>query len=213
MIVAAQVLVGMAAALWWALLVPRIQLRDPAAPKLDELVTPASIAAIGILGVVLAQVLWLLPPTAWWLWVPYLACGLPLVAVDALTTWLPRRLHLAALSALALGLLALAVAEPTAALAALIGAVAGYATLWLVWRLLPGLGFGDVRLAALIGAVGGLGGAMGWALALFLGTLLGALHGVAHAVWAARRPDRPRHFAYGPALWLGPLLAVLVTAA
>lgn len=212
MIVATQLVVTLVAALTWSLLVPRIRVDDDAAPRFEELVTPGSIAAVGIVGAALSQILWLVPPPHWWLWAPYLGLGLPLVAVDAMTTWLPRRLHRVMAGAMAIGLAALAAASWRETLAALGGAAAAYALFWSLWRLQPGLGFGDVRLAALVGAVGTLGGPMACATALLAGTLLGAAHGIVHAAWAARGPGRPRHFAYGPALWLGPFATALLSA-
>ena len=77
----------------------------------------------------------------------------------------------------------------------------------LVWRFSSTFGYGDVRLVAIVGAVGALRGLDGWLVALLCGTLLGAMWGMGHAL-ARRGTDRPAHFAYGPALWLGPIAAV-----
>ena len=89
------------------------------------------------------------------------------------------------------------------------GAVA-FVLFHLVWRFSSAFGYGDVRLAAIVGAVGALRGIDGWLLALLCGTTLGALWGVVHALMR-RGTDRPAHFAYGPALWLGPIAAVAVS--
>ena len=135
--------------------------------------------------------------------------GAPLVAVDLRTTFLPRRLHYVALAGVTAGGAALAVVSPRAALGAAVGAAAAFAFFSLAWRLTTNLGFGDVRLALLIGAVAGHAGVAAWTTALLAGTVLGALHGIGHALWARRDPERPQHFAYGPALWLGPIVAAL----
>ena len=70
MIVATQLVVTLVAALTWSLLVPRIRVDDDAAPRFDELVTPGSIAAVGIVGAALSQILWLVPPPHWWRSIP-----------------------------------------------------------------------------------------------------------------------------------------------
>lgn len=213
MVSVASILIAVIAALTWALIVPRIRIDDPEAPQLDALVTAPSIAVVALVAALLGQGLWLVQVELWWLWMPYLALGLPLVAVDALTTWLPRRLHLIVAGAMAAGWIGLLLQDWRAALAGLAGAAAGYVCFWFAWRLTGGLGFGDVRLAALIGAIAGVSGPTFWVLSFVCGTVIGAVHGIAHAVWAARHPGRPTHFAYGPALWLGPLIAALISAA
>lgn len=198
------------AALIWALAVPRVRIDDPEAPDLSALVSWRSTILVGVAALASGLALWAQPPTAWLLWGPYVGLGAPLVAVDLRTTFLPRRLHYVALAGMAAGGAVLAVASPGAALGALAGALAAFGFFYLAWRLTANLGFGDVRLALLIGAVAGQGGVTAWTTALLTGTVLGALHGIAHALWARRDPTRARHFAYGPALWLGPILASAV---
>lgn len=194
------------AALVMAAVVPRVVVDDPEAPDFRALVTPGWMAATALIALVAAQVLWLLPVHAWWLWVPYLALGTPLIVVDLRTTFLPLSLHRVAAAGMGLGLAGLALTHWPSALAAIAGALAALGFLYLAYRWSRSLGFGDVRLAALVGAVAGQSGAGAWAVALFLGTLLGAIHGVAHAVWSARDPQRPGYYPYGPALWLGPVV-------
>ena len=197
------------AAAVWALLVPRITVDDPEAPDLAALVTARSTLIVGVAALACGLALWREPPTAWLLWGPYLGLGAPLVAVDLRTTFLPRRLHYVALAGVTAGGAALAVVSPRAALGAAVGAAAAFAFFSLAWRLTTNLGFGVVRLALLIGAVAGHAGVAAWTTALLAGTVLGALHGIGHALWARRDPERPQHFAYGPALWLGPIVAAL----
>ena len=96
---------------------------------------------------------------------------------------------------------------PQAWLTALLSGAAVATFFYLFWRFNPALGFGDVRLAGLVGAVAGQSGVFEAAVAVLAGTLLGACHGIAHTVWASRHPGRPKHFPYGPALWAGPLVA------
>ncbi len=212
MVMIVTVSVAICAGAIWALLVPRIRIDDPAAPELRSLVSWRSTALVATATLAASQVLRVAPVAHWWVWVGYLAFGVPLVAIDLRTTFLPARLNLLALGAMAVGAVPMAVSEPGLGLRALLGAGALFGFFWLVWRIGAGIGFGDVRLASLIGAVAGLSGAQGVATALVAGTLLGACHAIGHLIWARRRPDRPRHFAYGPALYAGPILASGVSA-
>ncbi|WP_052460202.1 prepilin peptidase [Tessaracoccus massiliensis] len=200
----------------WRIVVPRLRIDDPEAPHLPGLVTARSTAALGAVAAITSGVLWLVPPAHHWLWAPYLALGLPLVAIDLRTTFLPKRLSWAASAVMVAALVPLTVTDGRAAVAAVLGATGAFLFFYVAWRLFPVLGFGDVRLSLLTGAVSGLAGLNSWATALLAGTVAGALHGVAHALWARGDDSRPRHFPFGPALWLGPLVAavggVLATA-
>ena len=75
------------------------------------------------------------------------------------------------------------------------------------WTWFPGLGFGDVKLLAMIGAVLGPFGVLEALIAAALG---GMLLGLGFAI-ATRRFDTP--FGFAPALALGGLLVVLAPAA
>src|SRR5690606_22392142 len=123
------------------------------------------------------------------------------VYVDAHTTYLPNRLMYPLWASLGVGGLVLLVLEPPAALGSVLGAGVGYAVFWLVWRFSRSFGFGDVRLAAAVGAVAGPHGAVGWVWAFLLGTALGALAAIAFSI------RKHRLLPYGPWLWLGPLVA------
>lgn len=193
----------------WVFAVPRVVIDDDEAPDFGALVTPLSAAAVGVCAFALAQVLWLVPGDAWWLWAPYLAFGVPLVAVDLRTTFLPTALWRLCLVGLLVGAVPVALTRPPLALAAALGAAAVGAFFYLAWRLGRGMGFGDVRLAVLVGAVAGTSGVMGVASALLLGTALGA--GQALLRVALRRGTGA--FAYGPALYLGPFAAQIVATA
>lgn len=202
--------VGVLAAVVMAVVVPRVRIDDDEeAPDFAALVSRRSVLGVGVLGVAVAQVLWVQPAWTWWLWVPYLGVGAAMAYVDWRTTFLPRLMNNLALGLMAVGGVAVGVADWRALVGAVVGALAAYGLLYAAWRLSPGLGFGDVRLALLIGAVAGQLGASMWALSLFLGTALGAVHAVVHAVWARRGEGRPTYFPYGPALWLGPVAAAV----
>jgi leader peptidase (prepilin peptidase)/N-methyltransferase len=77
----------------------------------------------------------------------------------------------------------------------------------LLYRNTDALGRGDIMIAGLVGAMVGLSGAGN---ALILGTLLGGLGAL--GVGLARR-SRRAHFAYGPALCLGGLVALMMMPA
>lgn len=205
-------IVAVAALTWW-LIVPRIRLDDPDAPRLAALVTPRSTLAVVLAAAAVAAVTaWAEPSHRQWLWVPYIGIGLPLAAIDLRTTYLPRRLNALAAALMAAGLVPLTVADWRAGVGAVLGAAGAFLFFYAAWRLSPTLGFGDVRLALLIGAVAGQAGLGAWTTSLLAGTVLGALHGIAHAVWARGDAARPRHFPFGPALWLGPAVAAVASA-
>lgn len=149
-----------------------------------------------------------LPPTGWPAWVGLVTLGALLGLIDLRTTFLPLRLTYlavalavagAAVSAWLQGSLWVLV---TSAAAGALGA----GLFWVIWRVSNGFAFGDVRLAGLIGLVSGTQGGPFAFSAFFLGTMTGAL-------WALvlrwrRGADEP--FAYGPALLLGPLAALVI---
>lgn len=226
---ATSIVVAAVAALVLALVVPRLAVPasrgdDDPVPDYPGLATSRAIVGLLAAAFVVAQVLWLVPPFAWPLWVPYLALGAPLVYVDLRTTYLPIGLHRLAQRAMLVGLVPIAVVLPSVALAAVLGALVLGGLFWLVWRFSRSFGFGDVRLALLVGAAAATGGleapahgaAMLWAgigsgmTALFLGTLMGAAAGMAWSI-VRRRRGGPAYFAYGPWLWLGPIAAVAIS--
>nr|WP_269778766.1 prepilin peptidase [Microlunatus antarcticus] len=138
-------------------------------------------------------------------------CGpaLVLVAIDARTTWLPLGLTRAvwvltagaAVPATFLGGVPLLVRSAA-------GAGAAALLYLLLWRLSRGgLGFGDVRLAPVLGAATAAAGWSTLVAALLLGSLVGAAVGV---VLALR--GRPGAFPYAPSMLAGAFLACGVRA-
>ncbi len=108
-----------------------------------------------------------------------------------------------------LGLLANLDGQPVALSDAVIGAVAGYLSLWLVFQLFraltgkEGMGYGDFKLFALFGAW------MGWQLLpqiILLASLSGAVIGIGMIVLRGR--DRQIPIPFGPYLALGGLIAL-----
>lgn len=87
---------------------------------------------------------------------------------------------------------------------ALLGGALGFAILFVLAVVFPGFGFGDVKLAGLLGL---LAGASNTIPALLIGMVAG---GVASAVLlAGRRISRRTAIAYGPYLILGAFLGML----
>lgn len=197
------VAVATAVQLFW---VPRLATpaldADDAPPDFTRLRGAPHVAAAAVLALAAGSVFATVAPPHWGLWFFYLALGAPLVLVDAHTTYLPNELMHPLLSGCAGGVVVLLVHHPPAAIGALVGAAAGYGAFWCVWRFSSTFGFGDVRLAAAVGAVAGASGPNAWVLAFVVGTGLGAVAAVvAHL---RRRAILP----YGPWLWAGPVVAV-----
>jgi leader peptidase (prepilin peptidase)/N-methyltransferase len=86
---------------------------------------------------------------------------------------------------------------------ALLGAAVGFLFLFIPAVLLPGLGMGDVKLAAVIGACVGFPSVL---TALFAGVICGG--GAAAFLLLSRRADRRGTFAYAPYLVAGVLLLI-----
>lgn len=135
------------------------------------------------------------------------ALGLPLAMIDVACLRLPNLLVAALLAAIVgpLTIGALILGEPGRLPRAVVaGALCGAGHL-----LIPRLGLGDVKLAAVLGT---LLGWLGWPAAV-LGTLLPhLLNGpVALYLLVTRRAGRRTALPFGPALLTGALLAVLLT--
>ena len=169
--------------------------------------TAATLAALAAVVVV--------PPAQRPLWLVYGSSVAVMIWVDGCTTWLPSRLMWLASAQLvaAAAWSAYRSADGLQLVAEMgIGAAAAGAFFWAFWRLSHGgLGFGDVRLAPLIGAVAATMGTSGWFAALLAGTGIGAVWGLV----SGRRhpaPGTTKGFAYGPALWVGPYVALAWTA-
>ncbi|MCE1173698.1 MAG: prepilin peptidase [Propionibacteriales bacterium] len=173
---------------------------------LDSLRFRLGVGAVGFLAGGL--LLGLTEVTLWPILLPLASLGALLGVIDARTTYLPLRLHYLTFALVTVGILISAFwrAEPwSLAWAGGIG-MAAAALYAVVWRLSGGqLGFGDVRLAGMLGAATA---AAAPTLALWT-FLLGSMVG---AVWAlAARVRGIKEFAYGPSMLLGVPAAVVVT--
>jgi leader peptidase (prepilin peptidase)/N-methyltransferase len=101
----------------------------------------------------------------------------------------------------ALGCAALGIGPPLPL--ALLGALVGFLFLFVPAVLLPGLGMGDVKLAAVIGACFGFPGVL---TALLVGVICGGC--AAAFLLVTRRAGRRGTFAYAPYLVVGALLMI-----
>lgn len=186
-----------------------VRLREPAEPQgkvaYRELPTRAfvltctALAAAGACLVALS-----LPAATWPLWWVLCAPALVLVAVDARTTWMPLGLtHVVWAAAAGAAALATVLGGGDLLLRSAVGAAAAGLLYLGLWRLSRrGLGFGDVRLAPVLGAASA---AVGWS-ALVATLLLGSLVGAAVGVVLTLR-GRRGGFAYAPSMLAGALLA------
>ncbi|MGC3994401.1 MAG: A24 family peptidase [Propionicimonas sp.] len=148
-------------------------------------------------------------PSLWPAWAPFAALGALLGLIDLRTTYLPLRLSYLALALVCVGVAVTALLQGSVApvLWGAAGGAGAAALFWLAWRLSGGrMGFGDVRLAGLIGVVAGTGGLTLVLWSFLLGTTAGAIWGLATRV----RRGVDGEFPYGPALLLGPILALVV---
>jgi leader peptidase (prepilin peptidase)/N-methyltransferase len=140
-----------------------------------------------------------------------LAAGLvALSVVDARAGIVPRSILYPTLAATAVGFVAASALDHhwRPLLQAAVGGSACFAVFFALWWFFPrGLGFGDVRLAGVIGA------ALGWIgygelyVGFLVAFLVGALSGV--VVMAVRGTGRRTKFAFGPALSVGTAFGIL----
>jgi len=142
------------------------------------------------------------------------AAGIALAAIDLTHHRLPNALTLPSyvIAGGLLGLAALVRGELGPFLRALAGMAVLYALYYLLMLIYPaGMGFGDVKLAGVVGLYLGW---LGWAEVIiggFLGFVIGALAGL--GLMAAGRATRKSALPFGPAMLLGALIAVLAGTA
>jgi leader peptidase (prepilin peptidase) / N-methyltransferase len=135
--------------------------------------------------------------------------GVALAVVDWRTRLLPTRVIVPTYAVVGvLAIVAAGLGDDWASLVrALWGLVLARGTFWLLWLVYPrGMGFGDVRLAGVLGIALGL---LGWGeltLGVYAGFVIGGVSGL--ALSAVRVVDR-RAYPFGPFMLLGALLGVL----
>ncbi|WP_084960527.1 prepilin peptidase [Thermoactinospora rubra] len=128
--------------------------------------------------------------------------GVLLAVVDWRTRRLPDVITIPSYPILALLLL------PTGELPrALLGGVALAGVYGVLWFLRPhAMGLGDVKLAGLIGMVGGALGWQAWAVAALAGQFAGALYAIGLLI--TKKGDKSTEFPFGPFMLIGALAAV-----
>jgi len=144
---------------------------------------------------------------------PLAPVGTLLAVVDLRTRLLPRVVVMpATLAAIAYGLVAWPLTDdPDALVRGLVGMVAARAVFWVLWFVRSaGMGFGDVRLSALLGFVLAYLGWPEYAVGLYSGFLVFGLPGLALAVVRRDRSMLKKAYPFGPFLLVGALLGVLL---
>ena len=155
-----------------------------------------------------------------WQWslvilVPLVPVSVALAVIDWRTRLLPKRLVLPATGvAILLGLIGWAVVrDPDDLVRAAIGLVVVRSVFWVLWWFhSAGMGFGDVRLAALLGFALGHLGVGELVVGVYSGFLVFALPGVLLAIVRRDRALLKTAYPFGPFMLAGALVGVLVGA-
>ncbi len=167
-------------------------------------IVEAGHAALWVLTYLVVGLHWVLPAFLW-----FLSVTVALILTDLDHHRIPNRILYPGFVA---GLALLAVGswlddDLSRMVPALIGAAGYFLVLFLVaLATRGGFGFGDVKLAALLGLFTGYVGLGSALIAFFLGIFIGGL--VAMALLIARRRDRKAEIAFGPPMIVGAWLAV-----
>jgi leader peptidase (prepilin peptidase)/N-methyltransferase len=151
-----------------------------------------------------------------WAWpllflVPLVPVCVALAVIDWHTKLLPTRIVLPALGVTVLlsGVVWLAGRDTDALIRALVGLAAVRSLFWLLWFVrASGMGFGDVRLSALLGFVLGH---LGWGelvVGVYAGFLVFGLPGLVVAVVRRDRQLLRRAFPFGPFMVVGALTGI-----
>ncbi|MCD6638627.1 MAG: A24 family peptidase [Nocardioides sp.] len=160
-----------------------------------------------------ALVGWATGPDWSLLWlVPLVPVGVALSVVDWRTRLLPRLVVLpaTALAIVAVVAVGLATGDTSALVRALVAMLVVRSFFWVLWFLhSAGMGFGDVRLAAVVGLVLGW---VGWgtvAIGVWVGFMVFALPGVVLALVRRDRALLRKPFPYGPFMLVGDLVGLV----
>lgn len=179
--------------------------RLAAAPRLALHSSVAGALAGVLIGLALGWS-WLLA-----VWLPLIGVGTALAYVDWRIRLLPRLLVLPATGyvLVVVGIAALATSDLPLLVRTVVGMLAARTVFWLMWFIRSaGMGFGDVRLAALAGA--GLA-AVGWAelvAGVYAGMVLFGVSMLGLALWRRDRGELGVPRPYGPFLLLGVVLGL-----
>ncbi|WP_058046018.1 prepilin peptidase [Streptomyces roseifaciens] len=188
---------------------------EPEAPERCPAYGPAAVAAPLICALVCAALAAAVGPrpelVVWLLLAPFAAV---LTVVDATVHRLPDilTLPLAGAALVLLGAASLAPGHGGSWTGAVTGALALAGVYFVLFLIHPnGMGFGDVKLALVVGATLGW---YGWAVlfvGFFLGISLGAAYGI--GLMVLRRAGRKSAMPFGPFMLIGAFLGMLLGAA
>lgn len=184
---------------------------EPDAPPYASLISARLFAIVAVCCTAALVIAVLLSPWQTWpVWFALGTVGILLAVIDAHTGLLPLRLTWVFAGLVATGVVTVAALRADAAVVcvAVLCGLGSFLLFWLLWGIGQGLGFGDVRLA---GVIGFAAGAVALELAVW-SLLLGGLAGVAWGLVARWRRGADGPFPYGPSLMMGPFLALLVKA-
>lgn len=185
-----------------------------------DLASRIDVVALMVVGIGCQFVTAAVPAEIRPMWLVFGSSVLVLVWIDLRTTWLPKLMTWLCWGeqALALGVGLTITDDPVAlATATVLGGLGAGVFFWLVWRLTHGgIGYGDVRLAVLVGMVAGSLGSSMWWLSMLAGSMLGVFAGITIDLLRRRRAKHASgtpgsEFAYGPALWAGPYLGFAIS--
>ena len=183
--------------------------RSPISPRYPvvELVTCGLFLALAVQLFRLGQH-WALPAFLY-----FAAIGIALALIDVDTHRLPNAIVLPSylILGLALTLAAMLADSPQALVRALIGGMGLFCLYFvLAWCYPDGMGFGDVKLAGLIGGMLGYLSFAALLVGALAGFLLGGLYGV--AALATRRAGLKTAVPYGPFMLLGAFVAIFASS-
>jgi leader peptidase (prepilin peptidase)/N-methyltransferase len=158
---------------------------------------------------------WRLGADEWWLWVcvALVPVGAALAYIDWHTRLLPTRIVVpATLAVVVAGLVGWAVTgDPDDLVRALLGLLIGRSIYWVLWFIhSAGMGFGDVRLAALLGFTLAYLGWGEFAIGMYAGFLIFGLPGLALALVRWNRSLLKAAYPFGPFMLIGAVIGVLI---
>jgi leader peptidase (prepilin peptidase)/N-methyltransferase len=190
------------------------QPEEPKEPYADIAGLPGLAVKAAVAGGVVAALLGLVLGWSWALLVvlPLVPVSVALAVIDWRTRLLPRKIILPALAGSVVTIAASWALDgfeggTDTVVRTLVGCAAAFLVFFVLWFIYPrGMGYGDVRLSALLGLVLGYLGWSEWLVGLYGGFLLGAVIG---GVLALLKVVDRKGYPFGPFMLVGALVGVL----